>query len=91
MASLPITTPDGPDMEELRRTIAEVIEVDPAEVGDERRFVEDLGVDSLMAMEIAVVVEKKYRVRLRQAELKHILCLRMVFDLIQEKLEVARS
>jgi acyl carrier protein len=79
------------DKEELRRTIADVIDVEPAEVGDEQRFVEDLGVDSLMALEVAVVLEKKYRVKLRQADLKNILCLRMVFDLMREKLEAGQS
>jgi acyl carrier protein len=88
MASVPVT---ALDKEELRRTIAEVIEMDPIEIGDEQRFVEDLGVDSLMALEIAVVLEKKYRVKLRQAELKNILCMRMVHDLMREKLEVAQS
>jgi acyl carrier protein len=88
MASVPVTPLDK---EELRRTIAEVIEADSSEVGDELRFVEDFGVDSLMALEIAVVLEKKYRVRFREAELKDILCLRMVFDLMCEKLEAARS
>ncbi|HZN74123.1 MAG TPA: acyl carrier protein [Micromonosporaceae bacterium] len=83
MSSVPAT---ALDKEELRRTIAEVIDVEPAEVGDERRFVEDLGVDSLMALEVAVVLEKRYRVKLRQADLKHLLCLRMVFDLMRDKL-----
>ena len=88
MSSVPATTLDK---EELRRTIADVIEVDPTDIGDEQRFVEDLGVDSLMALEVAVVLEKKYRVKLRQADLKNILCLRMVFDLMREKLEAGQS
>jgi len=88
MSSVPATTLDK---EELRRTIADVIEVDPTDIGDEQRFVEDLGVDSLMALEVAVVLEKKYRVKLRQADLKNILCLRMVFDLMREKLEAGQA
>lgn len=88
MSSVPAT---ALDKEELRRTIADVIEVEPTDIGDEQRFVEDLGVDSLMALEVAVVLEKKYRVKLRQADLKNILCLRMVFDLMREKLEAGQS
>ncbi|MEV7602240.1 acyl carrier protein [Kitasatospora sp. NPDC089797] len=44
--------------------IEEVIGVDAAEVGAETSFTEDLDVDSLAMMEIAVAVEDRFEVKI---------------------------
>lgn len=75
-----------PDMEELRQTVATVLDVDAAEVTDEARFVEDLGGDSLLAMEIVVVLEKKYRVKFGESELRELTSLPKAFALLAAKL-----
>ena len=46
------------------RVVATVIEVDESSLGDETHFIEDLGVGSLVALEVAVNLEQKYRVRI---------------------------
>jgi acyl carrier protein len=74
------------DREELRAVVAEVIDVETAEVLDDAGFVDDLGVDSLMALEIVVVLEKKYGVKLGEAELKKISTLRAAHDVMLAKL-----
>lgn len=74
------------DKEELRHTIAKAMYMEVADIGDEQRFIEDLEVDSLMALEVAVVLEKRYGVRLRPAELQQITCLNTVYDLMRAKL-----
>lgn len=77
------------DKEDLRRVVADVLDVGVAEVGDQTQFVDDLEVDSLMALEVVVVLEKKYRVRLAEAELKRVTCLDAAYELIAGKLRAA--
>ncbi|WP_431044255.1 acyl carrier protein [Streptomyces sp. P1-3] len=74
------------DLDELRTLIADVLDVDEEELTEEANFVEDLGVDSLMALEVMVELEKKYSIKLGERELKKITCLRAAYDLIAKKL-----
>ena len=48
--------------QEIRKIVAEVIEKDPNEINPDAQFVEDLGMDSMMALEILAAIEKKYKV-----------------------------
>ncbi|MFI0821511.1 acyl carrier protein [Streptomyces sp. NPDC021098] len=75
------------DLDELRTFVAEVLDVEEEEVTDEADFVKDLGVDSLMALEVMVELEKKYAVKLEEREMKSITTLRKVHDLLAAKLE----
>lgn len=54
---------------EIRDIIAQVIEKDPQEVLPEARFYEDLGVDSMMALEILAAIEKKYKIAIPEEKL----------------------
>ncbi|GAA2244857.1 hypothetical protein GCM10010232_34860 [Streptomyces amakusaensis] len=75
------------DKEDLRETVAEVLDVDEAKLTDEAHFVNDLGVDSLMALEVMVVLEKKYGVKLGESELKEVTSLQKAHDLLDAKLK----
>ncbi len=77
------------DKEDLRRTVAAVLDVDVDDVTDDASFVDDLEVDSLMALEVVVVLEKKYGVRLRESELKQVSCLSRAYQLMHDKLTAA--
>ncbi|MFF2195447.1 acyl carrier protein [Streptomyces sp. NPDC058157] len=83
------TAPAVLELENLRRTVADVLDVEEAELTDEADFVNDLGVDSLMALEVMVVLEKKYGVKLGESELKEVTCLRKAYDLLDAKLTAA--
>ncbi len=74
------------DMAELREVVCDVLELDEAEVADDAHFVEDLGVSSLMALEVMVVLEKKYQVKIAEEELEHMTTVRKVHDLLVSKL-----
>lgn len=69
--------------EELRRIIAEIAEVD--EVPDETMF-KDLGIDSMMAIEIVSEIERTYKLSIPEAELKDLVNLESVFTKVKEKL-----
>ncbi|CAL9399709.1 acyl carrier protein [Streptomyces sp. Tu 3180] len=75
------------DKEELRRIVAQVLDVDVAEITDDAEFVDDLEVDSLLALEIVVVLEKKYGVKLPESELRQIVTLQSAYDLLAGKLQ----
>ena len=49
---------------ELRALVAEIAEVEQEKVTDEARFVEDLGMDSMMALEILAAIEERYRIQI---------------------------
>lgn len=53
---------------EIKRLIAEVTEREVDEVSDTAGFTDDLGVDSLMAMEVMVAVDKKYKINIPEDE-----------------------
>jgi acyl carrier protein len=73
------------DREELRTLIADVIEVDAAKVTDNAHFAEDLEVDSLMALEIAVQIEQKYGIKIDDSEVGKITSLAAAYDFIVRK------
>ncbi|MFF4324223.1 acyl carrier protein [Streptomyces sp. NPDC001568] len=79
------------DKEELRELVAQVLDVDVTEVGDDVTFVDDLEVDSLMALEVVVVLEKKYGVKLPESDLKHIVTLQSAYEVLRARIDTARA
>jgi acyl carrier protein len=53
---------------EVKKLIAEVTEREPEEITDTALFADELGVDSLMAMEVMVAVDKKYKINIPEDE-----------------------
>ena len=47
---------------EVKNIIAEITEKEPEEIRPDSRFLEDLGMDSMMALEILAAIEKKYKI-----------------------------
>jgi acyl carrier protein len=67
--------------EDVRQMVAEILERAPSEIDPAARLVEDLGMDSMMALEIVASIERKYRVKLPEAELANVKTLERVMDL----------
>jgi acyl carrier protein len=68
--------------QQLREIIAEIAEVDPQEVTDDALFVEDLEIDSLMAMEILIAIEKRFGIEVAEEKLLEFRTLRQVMDVV---------
>lgn len=83
MSTSPVETLDT---EELRGLVAGVLDLDTSAVTDTADFVKDLNVDSLMALEVMVALEKKYKIALDEDELKNISSFAQVRDLVSAKL-----
>ena len=54
---------------EMKELMAEIMETEPEEIKDDAQFVEDLGMDSMMALEILASLEKKYKIVIPEEEL----------------------
>jgi acyl carrier protein len=69
--------------EKLRAIVAEVSEID--EIPDETSFSE-LGIDSMMALEIVAEVERTYKVRVPEEELKTVTNFNSVYELFASRI-----
>jgi acyl carrier protein len=58
--------------DEVKNLIAELTEREPDEITDSALFVDDLGVDSLMAIEVMVALDKRYKIDIPEAEFNNI-------------------
>jgi acyl carrier protein len=67
--------------EEVRSVVAGILEREPAQIDGEARLVQDLGMDSMMALEIIASIEKKYKIRLPEQELQNVTTLNRVIEL----------
>jgi acyl carrier protein len=72
--------------ERLRAIISEVSEVD--EIPDETPF-KDLGIDSMMAIEIVAEIERTYKLSIPEEELKKLTNFSAVHAIVKEKLAQA--
>ncbi len=76
--------------EDIIQSLAEIIEevtgIDPAEITEDKSFVDDLDIDSLSMVEIAVQTEDKYGIKVPDEDLTS---LRTVGDIVAyvQKLE----
>ena len=72
--------------DELRQIITEVTEVE--EIPEDTPFA-DLGIDSMMAIEIVADVEKNYDITIEEEELAGLTNFKAVFEKVQQKLAAA--
>ena len=75
--------------EEIIAGIAEIIEevtgIEPSEVTPEKSFVDDLDIDSLSMVEIAVAAQDKFGVEIPDDELKNLKTVKDVVVYVQSK------
>jgi acyl carrier protein len=72
--------------EELRSLISEISEVD--DIPDDTHF-KELGIDSMMGVEIVAAIERQYKIKIEDAELTQVTTLTKSFDLVMGKLAAA--
>ena len=69
--------------DEIKILIAKIIEVEPTQIQSDTNFVEDLGADSMMALEIMASLEKKYKITIPEEDLPKITNLRQAIYLVE--------
>jgi acyl carrier protein len=70
--------------EDLRALVSEISEVET--IPDEASF-KDLGIDSMMGVEIVAAIERQYKIKINDAELAEFTTLAKAFDLVVAKLD----
>ena len=70
--------------EEILRLIADIIEKDPSELDLDALLVEDLGMDSMMALEILASIEKKFRIKIPEEDLPKITTVNRAIELAKK-------
>lgn len=75
--------------EEVRSRVAELTEVDPSEVSDTADFMDELGVDSLMAIELMVALDKEYKIDIPEDEFRQIKNVDQAVEVVMKHLTAA--
>ena len=66
---------------DLREMIARITELDADKITMEANFVDDLGMDSMMALEILAGMEKKFKIQIPEEKLGQLKNLRDTIEL----------
>ncbi len=69
---------------EIRQVIADIVEIEPEKITLVANFVEDLGMDSMMALEILGVLEKKFKIVIPEENLIKMSNLKQVLDIVKK-------
>ena len=72
---------------DLRQLVATILEVEPDTIDAEANFVKDLGMDSMMALEILASIEKKYKLVIPEETLGKFTTLNQTVKIVQELLD----
>ncbi len=71
--------------EKLRATVADSIGVNPVDVKDDSNFADDLGVDSLDAVELIMAVEETFQVDIPDEDAEKLTTFQVLLEYIAEK------
>ena len=74
------------DEAELRELCADSLDVLPESLTDDAHFIDDLQVDSLVALELAVTLQRRYGVAISEEEIMTVRRFPDVYGLLSRKL-----
>ena len=80
---------DAVGREELVALVADLLDLNPEAITDDAHFIDDLGVDSLLALELAVALERRFKIKIESTEIVDVETLRDVMALLERKLTLA--
>lgn len=58
--------------EDVIKVVADLLKIQPAKIQKPSRFVQDLGVDSIVAAEILSTLEEKYNIEIPEEKMKEL-------------------
>ena len=71
--------------EEINKVLVDAINVDEEEIKPEAKLNDDLGIDSLAAVELALELENEFDIRIEDEELAKLETVQDVMDIIEAK------
>ena len=72
---------------DIRELVVTILDVDSKGIDPLADFVKDLGMDSMMALELLASIEKKYRIVIPEDYLPQFVNLQVTVSLVQDLLE----
>jgi len=72
---------------EVKKSISEITEVPESDLKEDASFIEDLGMDSMMALEIIASIEKKYKVVVPEQDISGLRTLKDIYVLLEKILK----
>lgn len=73
--------------QELKQLISDITAIPQEEIKSNANFWNDLGVDSIKAIEITVAIERKYKIRIRDEQVAQISTVEQSVKAVKEALE----
>lgn len=73
--------------QEIKDLIADIIEIPADKIDPAAHLVEDLGMDSMMALEILAALEKRYKIQIPEEELPKITSVNGVIELARQHIK----
>jgi acyl carrier protein len=84
-----------PDVDEIRNTIRDSVNritgVAPAEINDSSSYREDLGLDSLSALEVMVDIEYAFKIKVPEERIQAIQTVQDTIAVVQEYLAAVKT
>jgi len=80
------TIPADKLLKDVKKMILQIGELDEDAVTPDAKFVEDLGLDSMMALEVLASLEKKYKVKIPEENLAKMTSLSKTVEVLTEHL-----
>lgn len=69
---------------DVKALVSEIAEIPASDLKDDASFTDDLGVDSMMALEIVASIEKKYKIVIPEDKIPTVRSLNNVYQLLEE-------
>ncbi|KES03451.1 hypothetical protein BU52_30500 [Streptomyces toyocaensis] len=83
---MPVSAETTLDVSELRELVADTLDVEQSALTDDILLIEELGVDSVVALELAVTLEQRYGIRIPEEELGTVRRFPDILGLLNRKL-----
>jgi len=74
---------------EIKTMLAEIAEIDEAQIAGDAKFMADLGLDSMLALEIVAALEKKYKIIIPETKFPDLSTLNKSVEIVRELLPKA--
>jgi acyl carrier protein len=76
---------------DICETLAEILETNPGDIDPKASFVDDLGMDSMMALEILASIEKRYKIVIPEEKLPQFTSLDKTVEVVSQILSESKT
>jgi len=72
---------------QIKQIVSSITEIPLKDLKEDADFTRDLGIDSMMALEIVASIEKKYRITIPEEKIPEVTSLGKIYRFLEEKLK----